>query len=258
MVLEGDVVCVGQVFYIKIRFCLLYAGRGQRCGLGLFVDNIVCVFIELVVVLFGIQVGDLDHMERLRKCIRNVIQLGGLVPLAGNNQRGTRFVDEDGVNLVDDGEIVPALHFVFLIDDHVVAQIVEAELVVRTIGNVGIVSLLAGSIVHIVGNQADRQTKEAVQLAHPFGVAAGQIVVDGNHVDALACQAVQIRGERRHKRFTFTGLHLGDTALMEHDAADDLHREVAHLQHAGRSLAADGKCVWQDVVQRFAVGQAFL
>ena len=62
-------------------------------------------------------------------------------PLAGNNQRGTRFVDEDGVHLVDDGEIVPALHFVFLIDDHVVAQVVEAELVVRTIGNVGIVSL---------------------------------------------------------------------------------------------------------------------
>ena len=39
---------------------------------------------------------------------------------------------------------------------------------------------------------------------------------------------------------------------MEHDAADDLHRKVAHLQHAGRSLAADGKCLGQEVVEVLA------
>ena len=107
-------------------------------------------------------------------------------------------------------------------------------------------------------NKAHGQAQEAVYLAHPFAVALGQIVVDGDDMDALAGQRVQIGGQRGHQRLAFTGLHLGDAALMQHDAAHQLHRIGAHAQHAVRRLADGGKGLRQDVVQRFAIGEALL
>ncbi len=57
----------------------------------------------------------------------------------GDDQRGAGLVDQDGVDLVDDGEVVPALHAVLEAHGHVVAQVVEAELVVGAVGDVGVV-----------------------------------------------------------------------------------------------------------------------
>jgi hypothetical protein len=62
--------------------------------------------------------------------------------------------------------------------------------------------------------------------AHPLGVAAGQVVVDGDHVDALAGERVQIHGQRGDQRLAFAGLHLRDFAAMQDDAADQLHVEA--------------------------------
>ena len=44
---------------------------------------------------------------------------------------------------------------------------------------------------------------------------------------------------------------------MQHHAAHDLHGEVTHIEHAVGCLAADGKGIWQDIIQRFAVCIAF-
>ena len=43
---------------------------------------------------------------------------------------------------------------------------------------------------------------------------------------------------------------------MQHHAADQLHVEMAHAQHAARSLAADGERFGQDAVQIRALGDA--
>ena len=72
---------------------------------------------------------------------------------------------------------------------------------------------------------------------------------------ALAGQGIQVGGQGGHEGLAFTGLHLGNVAAVQRDAADDLHREMLHAQHTPCSLAADGECVRQDIVQRFAVGQ---
>ena len=40
---------------------------------------------------------------------------------------------------------------------------------------------------------------------------------------------------------------------MQDDAADDLHGEVFHPQHAPRGLAAGGKGIRQDIVERLSV-----
>ena len=75
---------------------------------------------------------------------------------------------------------------------------------------------------------------------------------------AFAGQGVEVGGQSCHQRFAFTGLHLGNVAAVQGDAADDLHGEVLHPQHTPGRFAADGKGIGQDVVQRFAVGQLLL
>ena len=72
---------------------------------------------------------------------------------------------------------------------HVVAQIIEAELVVGAVGDVAAVGVLALLIVEIVDDDADGQAEELVEAAHPFGVAFGEVIVDGDDVNALAVRA---------------------------------------------------------------------
>jgi hypothetical protein len=61
-------------------------------------------------------------------------------------------------------------HVVF----HIVAQIVEAEFVVGAIGDVGGVGLPALVVVEAMHDHADAHAEEAVDLAHPFGIAAAR------------------------------------------------------------------------------------
>ena len=65
------------------------------------------------------------------------------VSRARNNEGGTGLIDEDRVNLVDDDEGVAALDHILGHLGHVVAQVVEAELVVRAVGDVAGVHLAA-------------------------------------------------------------------------------------------------------------------
>ena len=61
---------------------------------------------------------------------------------AGDDERGTSLVDENRVDLVDDREVVAALNEVVQRMHHVVAEVVEAEFVVRAVGDVRGVRLL--------------------------------------------------------------------------------------------------------------------
>ena len=117
------------------------------------------------------------------------------------------------------------------------------------------IGFLALGVVEAVDDHADGQAEEVVDLAHPFGVAAGEIVVDGDDVDALAGQRVEIDRERRHQRLAFAGLHLGDVALVQHHAADQLDVEMALAERALGGLAHGGEGRNQDVVERLAVGE---
>ena len=140
---------------------------------------------------------------------------------------------------------------------HVVAQVVEAELVVGAVGDVGGVGLAALTVVEIVDDDADGEAEELVDLAHPLGVALGQIIVDGDDVDAVAGERVEIARQGGDQRLAFTGLHFGDLALVQNDAADQLDVEVAHVDDAPAGLAHDGKGLGQHVVERLLLGSDF-
>ena len=83
-----------------------------------------------------------------------------------------------------------ALHLVFLVNHHVVAQIVKTEFVVCPVSNIGVIRFFALVVFKVMYNQADAQAEKTVNLAHPFGVAAGKVVVDGNNVHAFAGKRV--------------------------------------------------------------------
>ena len=102
----------------------------------------------------------------------------------------------------------------------------------------------------VVLDDADGQAEELVDAAHPLGVAAGQVVVDGDDVDAAAGEGVEVDGERGHERLPFARLHLGDLAAVQDDAAHELDVEVAHVEHALARLAADREGLGEEVVER--------
>ena len=148
---------------------------------------------------------------------------------------------------------MPALDHVVGAHLHVVAQVVEAELVVGAVGHVAGVGGLALLVVEAVHDDADGEAEELVDGAHPLGVAAGEVVVDGDDVDALLGERVEVDGERGDERLAFAGLHLGDVALVQHHAADQLHVEMALAEGALGRLADGGEGGHQQVVELGAV-----
>jgi hypothetical protein len=112
-------------------------------------------------------VVDVAPRSRAR-CGRTPVPLGRLVGGAGDDQRGARLVDEDRVDLVDDREVVAALDQLLLRPRHVVAQVVEAELVVRAVGDVaGVLRAALGGDMLARMTPTDRP-EEAVDPAHPL------------------------------------------------------------------------------------------
>lgn len=149
---------------------------------------------------------------------------------AGDDERRTGVVDQHRVDLVDDGEVVLALHQVGRRRGHVVTQVVEAVFVVRTEGDVGHVCLAAGVGVGLrVVDAGYRKPVELVHRAHPLRVSLGQVVVHRDQVHALLGQRVEEYGERRYECLSFTRRHLGDLALVEHHAAEQLYVVMDHV-----------------------------
>src|ERR1043165_6492053 len=188
---------------------LLHAGFGEVDGALLLVDLVIGL----------VEVGD--------EGVDGVVEIRAVVERAGDDQRRARFVDQDRVDLVDDRIDMAALHHVFETVLHVVAQIVEHELVVGAVGHGAGGRRLALGVVEPVHDHADREPEEIVDLPHPLGVAFGEVVVHRHHVHAAPGQRVEIDRKRRDQRLAFAGLHLGDLAFVQDHAADQLHVEMA-------------------------------
>ena len=72
-------------------------------------------------------------------------------------------------------------------------------------------------------------------------------------MNALARERVQVEREAGDERLTFAGLHLGDVALVEDDAAHqlDVEHPLVGLPQAG--LADGGEGLEEELLERLAV-----
>ena len=113
------------------------------------------------------------------------------------DQRRTRIIDQDAVDLIHHGEVMPALHHLFGIVDHIITQVVEAEFIVRSVGDVALVGLSAGFAVRVVLVDAiNGEAQPFEKRAVPFTVPACQVVVHRDDVHTFPGQCVQVCGER--------------------------------------------------------------
>ena len=212
------------------------AGLEHRDGALLLVDLVVGVAVE--------GLGDLGELG---------VPADLVLRRAADDERGARLVDEDRVDLVDDGEGVAALDAVLDGAGHVVAQVVEAELVVRAVGDVAGVGHAPLVGTHRRQDHAGGQPEEVVDAAHPLGVVLGQVVVDGDDVHALAVEGVEVGREGRDQGLALTGLHLGDVAEVQRRAAHDLDVVVPLADDPLRGLAHRGEGLGHQVVEGLAL-----
>src|SRR5512132_3650247 len=66
-----------------------------------------------------------------------------------------------------------------------------------------------------------------------------------------ARQRVEIRRQRGNERLTLPRSHFGNLALMQDDAADQLHIEMAHSGRTHARFSDDSKSFRQDLIERF-------
>ena len=241
VVVQLLVVQIGDVVHPEMALGLVDALLGQGNGLFLFLNGVVLLIFEA------------GH-----KTVGLFVQIGGFVPLTGDNQRRAGLVNQDGVHLVHNGKGVAPLHHIAFTDDHIIPQVVKAHFVVGAVGNVAGIGGPALGVIHIMHDNAYGHAHKAEDVSHPLALKFGQIVVDGDDMHAFAGQGVQIGGQGGGVGFALAGFHLGNAALMQADAADDLHRKQALAVHAPYGLAKRGESVGQNLVQRFAVLQAGL
>ena len=125
---------------------------------------------------------------------------------------------------------------------HVVAQVVEAELVVGAVGDVGRVGgPLEHRVVDVGADAAHREPEPTVDPAHPLGVTGGQVLVHRHQVHAPPVERVEVGGQGGDQGLALAGLHLGDPAEVQRHAAHELHVEVALPEHPPGRLAHDGE-----------------
>ena len=189
-------------------------------------------------------------VEQRHHLVHGDVQVGVVLGLPADDQGGAGLVDQDRVHFVDDGVVQAALDAVRHLVHHVVAQVVETELVVGPVGDVGTVRCLLFFPCHVRQVHAHAQAQVTVQLAHPLRIAVGQVVVHRDDVHALARQCIQVDRQRGRQRLAFTGAHLGDLALVQGHPAQQLDIEMAHLHHPLGALAHHGEGLRQDVVER--------
>ena len=107
---------------------------------------------------------------------------------------------------------------------------------------------LALGLRQAVDDHPDRQAQEPVDVAHPLGVATGEVVVDGDDMDALARQSVEIRRQRRNKCLALACLHLGYPTKMQSRSTHQLNVEMALSNDSARRFTHHSEGFNQEVV----------
>ena len=122
--LDLQVLCISKVIDLEELLYLFHTILCQTDHFIFFIDNEVSVF-------FLFNSHDRIHLGIFRNIIatlhlsgKNItcfIQFCGLAALTGNDKRCSRFIDQYGVNLIDDGVMQTTLNQLLFVDNHVIS-----------------------------------------------------------------------------------------------------------------------------------------
>ncbi|GGT94378.1 hypothetical protein GCM10010208_16940 [Actinomadura livida] len=160
------------------------------------------------------------------------VEVGG----AGEDERHHRLVDQHRVGLVDQRDGGLGLDDAVRVGGEPVPEQVEADLADRRVRHASLVGRTALGRRGRLAHPADRHAEQLVQRAHPFGVAARQVVVDRHDVDLPAAQRVPGRGEGAGEGLALAGGHLRDVPGQQRERPDELHVERPLAQRAAGGL----------------------
>ena len=136
--------------------------------------------------------------------------------------------------------------------NHIVTQVVEAELAVGTVGDISSIGRFLEVEPHAVLQAAHAHAQTLVDPTHPLAVASGKVIIHGNDMDSPSRDGIEIRRKRGNERLALAGLHLGDHAPVQGDAAHDLLVEVTHPQRPARGLPHGGEGLGKQLVESLA------
>ncbi len=143
IMLDLQIFRICQIIDLEELFNLFHTFCSQIDQLILFINDEITVFF-LLDTHHDIQLGLLFLVFTTLKLacqdIACLIQLCRLAALPGNDQRCTRFIDQNRIDLIDDRIMQITKYKLFLINNHVVTQIIESEFIIRDIGDIAVVS----------------------------------------------------------------------------------------------------------------------
>ncbi len=170
------------------------------------------------------------HQPRHGGVVLEVLDVPVVADGTRDDERRPRLIDEHGVHFVDDGIDVDTLYALVERDDHVVAQVIEAEFVV---GAVRDVREIRGAPLRRPGlgvvDAADGESQVREQMPHPLRIAACQIRVHRDEVRAAPWQCIQVEWQRGDERLALASPHFRDPAKVQLNAAHELNVVRHHV-----------------------------
>src|SRR3954451_8840904 len=146
-------------------------------------------------------------------------------------KRNARLVDQDGIRLVDHSEGKWTLDDFVCAPGETITQIIEAYLIRSGIGDITEISGAASLTGHVLLYVSDRQPEPAVNLSHPFGIPAGEIVVRGQYMHAPALEGVPAHGGDGSQSFALTRLHFSNVPALQRKRSQELHVKQTQPEH---------------------------
>ena len=118
------------------------------------------------------------------------IQIRTVFNATRNYQRRSRFVDKNRVHFIDDGVMQTALNTIFGTECHVVSQVIEAKLVIRTVGDIRLVGRLFFLQTLTGIDHTNRHIQRGKQRSHPLSTPFCQVVIDCHQMHTTAFQGI--------------------------------------------------------------------
>ena len=250
---------IRKVFDVKEFFRLFDALLGKCNRFCFFIDNKISFLLYLLLDkgvkgIFLVKYASL--FKPFCESVGNLIKLRRLRSASGNNKGRSCLVDKDGIHLVDDGVMKSSLDDVLDTNDHIVPQIIESKLIVRSVCYIAGIGRLSFRACKSVKYYADAESHKPEYLAHPIGVTACQVIVYRNDMDSLSLKSVEVSGHNGHEGLSLTGFHLGNTTLVKDDSSDELHSEGLHLSYPPSRFPYGRECLGQKIVKGLSGGKS--